>query len=116
MHHVKDGAEALDFMFRTGSYESRPAGPGPRLVLLDLKLPKVDGIEVLSRIKGDPNTQATPVVVLTSSGEERDLADCYRLGVNSYLMKPVDFEKFVQAVSQAGLYWLVLNRLPGAPA
>lgn len=114
LHHVKDGAEALDFIFGTGTYAGRAVSNGPRLVLLDLKLPKIDGIEVLRQVKGDPRTKGTPVVVLTSSNEERDLTECYRLGVNSYLQKPVGFENFVEAVSQTGLYWLLLNRTPGA--
>lgn len=108
---VKDGAEALDFIYRRGSYEGRTNGQ-PRLVLLDLKMPRVDGIEVLQQIKGDPETRAIPVVVLTSSAEERDIVNSYELGVNSYLVKPVDFNHFLEVVAQAGLYWAVLNRVP----
>ena len=108
---VKDGAEALDFIFCTGSYAGRTNGH-PRLVLLDLKLPKVDGIEVLGRVKSDPQTKMIPVVMLTSSGEERDIVESYKLGVNSYLVKPVDFKQFIDVVSQAGLYWAVLNKTP----
>ena len=108
---VKDGAEALDFMFRTGSFADRANGH-PRLILLDLKLPKVDGIEVLRRLKSDPKTKTVPIAMLTSSAEERDIIESYKLGVNSYLVKPVDFAQFIQVVSQAGLYWAVLNKTP----
>ena len=108
---VKDGAEALDFMFRTGSHAGRADGL-PRLILLDLKLPKVDGIEVLRRLKSDPKTNTVPIAMLTSSAEERDIVESYKLGVNSYLVKPVDFAQFIQVVSQAGLYWAVLNKTP----
>ncbi len=111
IHVVHDGAEALDFLFCTGAYAGR-SNQNPRLVLLDLKLPKVNGIEVLQRIRADPRTHTTPVVVLTSSREERDLAASYDLGVNSYIVKPVDFEKFAEAVRQIGFYWLLLNQCP----
>ena len=110
--HVEDGADALAFLFATGKWAERHASPQPRLVLLDLKLPKVDGLEVLRRIKADPRTQMIPVVVLTSSREDRDIVESYKLGVNSYIVKPVDFEKFVQAVEHLGLYWLLLNEAP----
>jgi len=110
---VKDGVEALDFMFRTGAHAGRGDGH-PRLVLLDLKLPKVDGIEVLRRLKSDPATGMIPVVMVTSSAEERDIVESYKLGVNSYLVKPVDFNQFVETVSRAGLYWAVLNKVPHA--
>jgi CheY-like chemotaxis protein len=109
---VKDGAEALDFMFATGAYAHRKIEKRPRVVLLDLKLPKVDGIEVLRRIKGDSRTNHIPVVMLTSSQEERDVLDSYNLGVNIYIVKPVDFTNFVHAVSELGMYWGILNKLP----
>ena len=111
---VKDGAEALDFIFRRGAYSARPAGL-PKLLLLDLKMPKVDGIEVLREVKAAEETKAMPVVILTSSAEERDIAASYMLGVNSYIVKPVDFVKFVDEVAKAGCYWVLLNRLPGDP-
>ena len=111
---VKDGAEALDLMFLTGNYAGRVNGL-PRLVLLDLKLPKIDGIEVLSRLKSDARTKMIPVVMVTSSAEERDIVESYQLGVNSYLVKPVDFKQFIETVSQAGLYWAVLNKTPPLP-
>jgi two-component system response regulator len=110
IHVVRDGAEALDFVFGAGAYAGRRLDPGPRVILLDLKLPKVDGIEVLRRLKDDPRTRTIPVVVLTSSREERDLVESYRLGANSYIVKPLDFAKFMEAVRQVGLYWLLLNR------
>ena len=109
---VKDGAEALDYVFRQGAYEGRTGGE-LKLVLLDLKMPKVDGIEVLREVKAAEETKAMPVVVLTSSAEERDIAASYMLGVNSYIVKPVDFVKFVDEVAKAGCYWVLLNRLPG---
>ena len=106
VHVVRDGAEALEFIFATGPYNQRKVENGPKVILLDLKLPKVDGLEVLRRVKSDERTKATPVVVLTSSREERDVVESYKLGVNSYMVKPVDFDKVIQAVSQLGLYWL----------
>jgi two-component system response regulator len=109
---VHDGAEALDFLFGDGAYAGRDPHHVPRVILLDLKLPKVDGLEVLKRIKASPATRAIPVVVLTSSQEDRDLSECYRLGVNSYIVKPVDFEQFTDSVRQLGLYWLLLNKVP----
>jgi len=112
VHHVKDGAEALAYIFATGTYAGRRIEDRPKVVLLDLKLPKVDGLEVLQRIKSDETTKVIPVVVLTSSKEEKDMVESYRLGVNSYIVKPVEFEKFVEAVKQLGLYWLLLNGLP----
>ena len=112
VHHVKDGAEALAFIFATGAYSSRKVECSPKVVLLDLKLPKVDGLEVLKKMKADERTKMTPVVVLTSSSEERDVVGSYRLGVNSYIVKPVDFEKFAESMRQLGLYWLLVNRSP----
>ena len=109
VHRVSDGEEALEFLFGSGRYADRGTSP-PRVVLLDLKLPKVGGLEVLKAIRSDERTAMTPVVVLTSSAEDRDLNDCYRLGVNSYIVKPVEFDAFFQAVEQLGLYWAVLNR------
>ncbi|MCC7206365.1 MAG: response regulator [Anaerolineae bacterium] len=109
---VRDGAEALDYIFATGAYSYRDMNHSPKVILLDLKLPKVDGLEVLRRIKADPRTRSIPVVVLTSSREERDIVESYRLGVNSYITKPVDFEQFTEAVRQLGMYWLLLNEPP----
>jgi two-component system response regulator len=111
---VRDGAEALDYLFCEGIYKTRPCSL-PRIVMLDLKLPKVDGLEVLRRMKNDPRTQAIPVVMLTSSREERDIIESYQLGVNSYIVKPVDFEQFNQAVRNIGMYWLLLNEPPVIP-
>ena len=110
--HVEDGQAALDFLFNTGRYKNREITPKPKLVMLDLKLPKVDGIEVLRRIRADARTKLLPVVVLSSSREDRDVAEAYKLGVNSYIVKPVDFESFSEAVSNLGLYWLLLNEAP----
>lgn len=110
VHVVKDGAEALDYLFATGAYANRDRNPVPKVVLLDLKLPKVSGLEVLKKVKSDERTQTIPVVVLTSSQEEKDMIESYRLGVNSYIVKPVDFDKFVEAVSEVGLYWLLINK------
>ena len=107
-----DGAEALDFMFGDGAYAGRPPHTLPRVVLLDLKLPKVDGLEVLQRLKADERTRLVPVVVLTSSREQRDVIESYRLGVNSYIVKPVNFERFASAVQDLGMYWLLLNERP----
>lgn len=109
---VRDGAEALDFIFCEGPYTGRKIEDTPKLILLDLKLPKVDGLEVLQRIKGDPRTRQIPVVVLTSSKEQNDVVNSYELGVNSYIVKPVDFESFSAAVQELGLYWLLLNQPP----
>jgi len=108
---VKDGAEALDYIFRRGKYAGR-TDEHPRLILLDLKLPKVDGIEVLRQLKSHEDTKTIPVVMLTSSAEESDVVKSYRLGVNSYIVKPVDFEQFGDTVANAGLYWVVTNRVP----
>jgi len=112
LFHVHDGVEALEFLFGTGAYSDRRTSPAPRVVLLDIKLPRVDGIEVLRRIKSDERTKTIPVVMLTSSKEERDVIDSYKLGANSYILKPVDFDKFAQVVSDLGLYWMVLNEPP----
>jgi two-component system response regulator len=111
LHRVIDGAEALDFMFARGAYADRNVGT-PGVILLDLKLPKLNGMEVLRTLKADPILKAVPVVMLTSSKEDRDLVEAYRLGVNSYIVKPVEFDKFVQAVEQLGLYWSLLNERP----
>jgi len=109
---VRDGAEALDFLFARGAYRQRDVNQIPRVVLLDLKLPKVDGLEVLRQVKADPRTRKIPVVVLTSSREERDVVESYDLGVNSYILKPIDFQQFTEAVRTIGLYWLLLNYPP----
>ncbi len=111
--HLKDGAEALDFIFGTGAYAARDTSNHPRVVLLDLKLPKVDGLEVLKAIKTDARTRTIPVVVMTSSQEQRDVVDSYHLGVNGYVVKPVDFDLFSKAVSELGCYWVLLNHPPG---
>ncbi len=112
IHVARDGAEALEFIFGTGAYAGRQVKNGPKVILLDLKLPKVDGLEVLRRVKADPHTRGIPVVVLTSSREERDIVESYQLGVNSYVTKPVDFGQFTEAVRTLGLYWLLLNQPP----
>jgi DNA-binding response OmpR family regulator len=107
-----DGVEALDYLLGQGSYEGRDVREYPAVILLDLKLPRVDGLEVLRRLRGDSRTELLPVVVLTSSSEEQDMVNSYKLGANSYVCKPVDFTEFMEAVRQLGLYWLVLNELP----
>ncbi len=112
VHVVRDGAEALEFLFCTGAYAHRKIQDSPKVVLLDLKLPKVDGLEVLRCIRADPRTKSMPVVILTTSREERDIVSSYELGVNSYIVKPVDFEQFVEATRTLGLYWLLLNQRP----
>ncbi|MFY9907640.1 MAG: response regulator [Terriglobales bacterium] len=109
---VRDGEEALDFLFCRGKFAGRSVDPPPKLVLLDLKLPKVDGLEVLKQVKTDSRLRSIPVVIMTSSKEERDLAAGYHLGANSYIQKPVDFEKFRSTVKTIGLYWLVINQPP----
>ncbi|MEN3330275.1 MAG: hypothetical protein V7638_5082 [Acidobacteriota bacterium] len=112
LFHAKDGAEALDFIFAHGPFAYRRVENGPKVVLLDLKLPKIDGLEVLRRIKSDERTKKIPVVVMTSSREDKDLATCYENGVNGYVVKPVEFEDFSRAVSELGFYWLLLNETP----
>ena len=111
--HVVDGEEALDFLFARGAFSDRNVEHGPKVILLDLKLPKVDGLEVLKIIKSDPRTKLIPVVVLTSSKQEKDMVQSYESGANSYIVKPVDFDKFMEAVNALGMYWLLLNQKPG---
>jgi two-component system response regulator len=113
---ARDGEEALDFLFCRGAHSERDPNCHPKLILLDLKLPKVDGLEVLEQIKRDPRTKAVPVVILTSSKQERDLAQGYRLGVNSYIQKPVDFDQFRSTIKQLGYYWLLVNQPPPTKA
>ena len=112
VHWVKDGGEALDFMFCEGEYAGREPNRALKLVLLDIKMPKVDGIEVLRRLKGDPRTRTTPVVIMTFSQEERDMVESYALGANSYIVKPLQFEAFLETVAEVGLYWVLANRIP----
>ena len=112
IHVARDGEEAIEFIFCEGPHAARKITDGPKVVLLDLKLPKIDGLEVLKRIKSDPRTKMIPVVVLTSSKEQRDVIESYHLGVNSYIVKPVNFERFTEAMNQLGLYWLLLNQPP----
>jgi CheY-like chemotaxis protein len=112
IHVARDGAEAVEFLFCEGPHAERKLEDGPRVVLLDLKLPKIDGTEVLRRVKNDPRTAAIPIVVLTSSKEQQDVMECYKLGVNSYIVKPVSFERFAKAVQELGMYWLLLNQPP----
>lgn len=116
IHVARDGEEALDFLFCRGSHSKRSFDNPPRMVLLDLKLPKVDGLEVLRQLKGDSRTKAIPVVILTSSKEDRDMVSGYRFGVNSYIQKPVDFTAFRETIKQLGLYWMVVNQPPPADA
>lgn len=112
LEHVKDGAEALDFIFATGKYSGRSVENTPKVILLDLKMPKVNGMEVLQKIRADERTKKIPVVVLTSSSEDPDIQECYRLGANSYVVKPVQFDKFIKAIADIGLYWLLINQSP----
>jgi len=114
LKHIDDGEEALDFIFSRGTYSSRENSPNPKLIILDLKLPKVDGLEILRQLKADERTRIIPVVVLTSSQEEKDVIESYRLGVNSYIVKPVNFESFGKAVADLGLYWVILNHSPNS--
>lgn len=110
--HLTDGDQAIKFLFGEGEYKDRNIENRPKLILLDLKMPKVDGLEVLERIKADPLTKKIPVVVLTSSKEHPDIEKCYENGVNSYIVKPVEFENFISAVSQSGMYWMLINQSP----
>ncbi|HKZ68198.1 MAG TPA: response regulator [Chitinophagaceae bacterium] len=110
--HLKNGEEALEYIFATGKYVDRNIDDLPKLILLDLKMPKINGLEVLKKIKSDERTKIIPVVLLTSSKEDNDILDSYKLGVNSYIVKPVEFENFVKAVSNVGLYWLLINQSP----
>ncbi len=110
---ARDGAEALDILFARGEYADKAPAPMPRLILLDLRLPRVDGMEVLRQVKADERTRTIPVVVLTSSREDRDVVQSYEQGVNSFVSKPVEFEEFASVVTQLGLYWLLVNRPPG---
>jgi len=114
LFHVRDGEEALDFIFGEGKYaNSRDLVYRPKIVLLDIQMPKINGIEVLQKLKSDPRTRPTPVVILTSSKEDPDIKKCYDLGVNSYIVKPVNFESFAEAIKNLGFYWLLLNQQPG---
>ncbi len=112
IYWVKDGEEAVDFIFRTGKYTARNENFPLKVILLDLKLPKVNGLEVLTKIKGNESTKTIPVVIVTSSQEEKDLKEAYRLGANSYIVKPIDASSFIKALSEAGLYWLAINKPP----
>jgi CheY-like chemotaxis protein len=110
LHHVRDGAEALDFIYCKGMYDKRNFGEKPKLILVDLKMPKVSGIQVLGRLKSDPDFKSIPVVILTSSQEDPDIAKCYSLGANSYIVKPLDGNKFFNSIKEIGLYWMILNQ------
>jgi CheY-like chemotaxis protein len=112
LHHVKDGAEALDFIYGRGIYASRNINENPKLILLDLKMPKVSGIQVLKKVKSDPKLKSIPMVILTSSKEDPDIEECYALGANSYIVKPVDSDNFFQAIKEIGLYWIILSQPP----
>jgi CheY-like chemotaxis protein len=113
LYHVKDGAEALDYLYCNGIYASRNILKRPKLILLDLKMPKVSGMQVLEKIKSDPDFKSIPVVILTSSKEDPDVKKCYELGANSYIVKPVDSDKFFLAIKEIGMYWMILSELPG---
>lgn len=108
--HLEDGSEALDFIYGTGSYVGRDLQNMPKMILLDLKMPKVNGMEVLAKVKSDPRTRTIPVVILTSSAEDPDIKKCYELGANSYIVKPVGFDNFAKTVNELGMYWMILNR------
>jgi CheY-like chemotaxis protein len=110
LHHVKDGAEALDFIYGRGAYSSRDMQKPLKLILLDLKMPKVSGMQVLEKIKTDPRFQTIPIVILTSSKEDPDIHQCYKLGANSYIVKPLESENFFQAINELGLYWMILSQ------
>lgn len=110
--HLRDGVEAINYIFCKGKYSDRDINDIPKVILLDLKMPKINGIEVLEKIKSDDRTKKIPIVILTSSREDPDIRDCYQLGVNSYIVKPVEFDDFLKAVSDLGLYWLLLNQPP----
>jgi two-component system response regulator len=110
--HLKDGADALDFLYAEGDYAGRETGSKPKVILLDLKMPKVNGIEVMRRLRADVHTKKIPVVILTSSNEDPDIQTCYDLGANSYVVKPVEFEEFYKAISNLGLYWIIVNKSP----
>jgi CheY-like chemotaxis protein len=112
LHHVADGAEALDFIYCKGEYASRNNKEFPKLILLDLKMPKVSGLQVLEKVKSDPTTKSIPVVMLTSSKEGPDIEECFALGANSYIVKPVDSDNFFNAIKEIGLYWMILNQPP----
>lgn len=114
--HLKDGAEALDYLFARGQFSDRQVEHHPKLILLDIKMPKIDGIEVLKQVKENEKTKQIPVVIMTSSKEEQDIITSYNLGVNSYIVKPLGFENFAKAVSELGLYWLLLNQSPSSVA
>lgn len=115
LHRVKDGAEALDFIYCRGAYTSRNIKEIPKLILLDLKMPKVSGLEVLEKIKSTPELRSVPVVILTSSKEDPDIGSCYSSGANSYIVKPVDSDKFFKAIQELGMYWRILNQAPPSP-